>query len=327
MAERRRPPRRQRGVALLTVLLVTALVTVLAVGMVERHRLAIARTRQVLTWQQSLDYALGAESHARALLRADLLEDREDPPADSLLDRWAEPMAPFEIPSGEIELRIRDLTGLLNLNATVDPAGRDRLRRLLDALGLDPTLADAVADWIDEDLEPSGAGGAEDGAYLLAAPAHRSANRELASVTELRLLPGVDEETWLRLLPFVAALPGDTRRINVNTAPGPVLAALAPGMTPERAAAYAFPEEPWSQAGELVGREAGFAPELGMLTVRSRFFEVLVRAEHDGRTVTLRSRIHRDPETAATTVLDRDLGQRYDAWIERTDPGTPEEDE
>lgn len=330
MAERRRPVRsaapRQRGVALLTVLLITALVTVLAVSMIERHRLAIAKTRQVLRWEQAFAYALGGESHARSLLRADLIEDEAEPPVDSLADRWAEAQAPFEIPDGEIELRIRDLSGLLNLNGTTDPAGRDRMKRLLTALELNPNLADAVADWIDEDQEISGGGGAEDGAYLIADPPYRSANGPFASVTELRLLPEMDEETWRRLVPFVAALPAGSRRINVNTAPGAVLAALAPGMTPENAAGYAFPEEPWTQPGELAGQEAGFAPELGMLAVQSRFFEVLVRAEYAGQTVTLRSRIYRDPETASTTVLSRDLGQRFASWSTLTDPAASEEE-
>lgn len=325
MRERRTRPGRQRGVALLTVLLITALVTVIAISMVERHRLAIAKTRQVLRWQQAYAYALGGESHARSLLRADLFEDDAEPPVDSLADRWAEPRAPFEIAEGEIELRIRDLSGLLNLNGTTDPAGRDRLARLLTALDLDQNLADVVVDWIDEDLEVSGTG-AEDGAYLVAESPYRAANGPFASVSELRLLPEIDEDTWRRLVPYVSTLPPGVRRINVNTAPGPVLAALAPGMTPERAASYAFPEEPYTQPGELAGREAGFAPELGVIGVQSRFFEVLVRAAYAGQTVTLRSRIYRDPETAVTTVLSRDLGQRFATWTALTDPAASEEE-
>lgn len=326
MAESARRPAPQRGVALLTVLLITALVSVLAVSMIERHRLSIAKTRQTLRYQQALDYALGGEAYARSLLRADVEEDDAQPRTDSLADRWAEPTPPFEIPDGEIEIRIRDLSGLLNLNATVDVAARDRLKRLLRALGRDENLADAIADWIDEDLEVSGAAGAEDGAYLLRAPAYRAANGPFASVSELRLLPEIDEETWRTLVPFVAVLPTGVRRINVNTAPGPVLAALAPGLNPDQAAAFAFPEDPWAQPGDLVAQQAGFAPELGMLTTQSRFFEVLVRAEYAGRTVTLRSHVFRDPETALTTVLRRDLGQRFGAWTRLADPTLPEED-
>jgi len=318
---------RQRGVALLTVLLITALVSILAVSMIERHRLAIARTQQLVGYQQALAYALGAERRARSLLRADREEDSNDPPIDSRQDRWAEIEEPFEIPAGEIEIHIRDLSGLLNLNNTGDLASRDRLRRLLTALGMETALADAIGDWVDGDEKISGTGGAEDGTYLLEEPPYRAGNGPLASVSELRLLPEMDEETYKRLLPFVSALPPGARRINVNTAPGPVLAALAPSMTPEAAGAYAFPEEPYTQPGELVGQEAGFAPEQGMIAVASRFFEVLVRAEFGGQTVTLRSRVFRDPETAQTTVLSRDLGQRFATWVADTDPVAFEEEQ
>ena len=318
---------RQRGVALLTVLLITALVSILAVSMIDRHRLAIARTQQLVGHQQAFAYALGAERHARSLLRADREEDSNDPPIDSRADRWAEIKEPFEVPFGKIEIHVRDLSGLLNLNNTGDLASRDRLRRLLTALAVDAALADAIGDWVDGDEELSGTGGAEDGTYLLKEPPYRAGNGPFASVSELRLLPEVDEETYRRLLPFVATLPSGVRRINVNTAPGPVLAALAPGMTPEAAGAYAFPTEPYAQPGELVGQEAGFAPEQGMIAVASRFFEIIVRAEFGGQTVTLRSRVYRDPETAQTTVLSRDLGQRFATWVADTDPVALEEDQ
>ena len=321
------PGHRQRGVALLTVLLITALVSILAVSMIDRHRLAIARTQQLVGHQQAIAYALGAERYARSLLRADREEDSNDPPIDSRTDRWAEIEAPFEVAAGEIEIHVRDLSGLLNLNNTGNLASRDRLRRLLAALAVDTALADAIGDWVDGDEEISGTGGAEDGSYLLKEPPYRAGNGPLASVSELRLLPEMDEDTYKRLLPFVSALPPGARRINVNTAPGPVLAALAPSMTPEAAGAYAFPTEPYKQPGELVGQEAGFAPEQGMIAVASRFFEVIVRAEFGGQTVTLRSQVFRDPETAQTTVLSRDLGRRFATWMADTDPLAFEEEQ
>ena len=314
---RHRPHRRRssatRGVALLTVLLVTALVAVIVIGMIDRHRLSIARTRLTVNGAQLQAHALSAESHFRALLQADLEQEGEGEAFDAASDDWYEPTYEPEDDLAEITMRVRDLSGRLNLNATRDPAGRDRLRRLLRALSLDETLADAVADWIDEDQDPSGSG-AEDGVYLLRDPPFRAANGAMASVTELRLLPEVDEEVFRTLLPHVAALPSQARRVNVNTATGPVLSALAPGMTPEAAAAWADPEPPWNLPGDLVAREAGFAPELGMMSVRSRFFEVLILVEHGDGAVTLRSVIHRDPETARTTVLARDFARHFETW-------------
>jgi general secretion pathway protein K len=311
--------RRQRGVALLTVLLIGALAIVVAVSMISRAQLAIAKTRQVVYQDQALAYALGVEHWFRGLLRDDALDDEASPPVDGVGDRWWAPSV-FEIEQGRLEVRVRDLSGRLNLNAVDDPAGRDRFRRLLATLGLDAALADALADWIDDDLEVSGVG-AEDGTYLVAEPPHRAANRPMATVGELRLLPEVDAAVFARLLPHVAALPPGIRRVNVNTATPAVLAALAPGMDAQRAAGYALPETPWRQAGELIGQEAGFAPEAGVLTTTSRYFELLVRAEYAGRTVTLRSIVHRDPETGRTEVVRRDLSRRFATWATVPEPG------
>ncbi|MDZ7825881.1 MAG: type II secretion system protein GspK [Gammaproteobacteria bacterium] len=111
--------------ALLTVLLVTALASIIAIGMISRQHLSIAQTRQVVYGDQALHYALGAESWVRSLLTADRLEETAPRPVDGIDDRWAQPEAPFELEQGSLRIRVRDLGGLLNLNAT----GGCRLRR------------------------------------------------------------------------------------------------------------------------------------------------------------------------------------------------------
>jgi general secretion pathway protein K len=316
----------QRGVALLTVLLVTALASIIAVGMISRQHLSIAQTRQVVYADQALHYALGAESRVRGLLTRDRLEETAPRPVDGIGDRWAQPESPFELEQGSLSIRVRDLGGLLNLNATTDAASVDRLERLFTFIGVDPNLAGAIADWVDEDDTPTGAGGAEDGRYLLEDPPYRAANGPFASVTELRLLPEVDAEMLARLVPYVSALPVASRRVNVNTAPAEVLASLAPGSDLQRIAALARPETPRSDPSELIAEEPAFVPESGMLAVHSRFFEILVRADHGGRSITLRSMVYRDAETGETTVFGRDLGRHFETWARPPDPETDPRD-
>ena len=302
--------RNERGVALLTVLLVTALASVIIVQVLSRHHLSVAHTRQALHGQQALAYALGGEAWAQHLLFRDRVEDNANPPTDSLADRWAEPGAPFEIDGGSMEIRVRDLEGLFNLNAIDgDPAALERFRRLLLALELDPALADVLRDWIDEDEEVQGAG-AEDGFYLAEEPAYRTANAPVASVTELRLLANMEAAAFDRLAPFVTALPPEAGVVNINTAPPAVLATLAPGMDPIQAGRYARPDVAWQLPGDLIGQEAGFAPEAAIMTVQSRLFEVNVRVADASQSLVLRSVIHRDPETGYTRVVSRDLGGR-----------------
>jgi len=303
---------KQRGVALLTVLLVTALASVILVQLLGRHHLSVAYTRQALHGQQALSYALGAESWVRHLLYLDRVQDDRSPPVDSLEDNWAEPKAPFELDDGSVEIQVRDLEGLFNLNSIDgDPAAQERFKRLLTALELEPSLADQLLDWIDVDEEVQGLGG-EDGVYLLQEAAYRTANGPIASVSEIRLLATMDAEQYARLAPFVTALPAAAGLININTAPAPVLAALAPAMDPVQAGSYARPQTPWLLPGDLTGQEAGFAPEVGVMTTQSRLFEASILVRYGTQRLLLRSLIHRDQESGLTKVLRRSFGGRFE---------------
>lgn len=302
----------QRGVALLTVLLVAALASVILVQLLERHHLSVAYTRQVLHGQQALSYALGAESWIRHLLYRDRIEDDRSPPVDSLEDNWAEARAPFELDDGSLEVRVRDLEGLFNLNSIADdPAAQERFKRLLSSLEMAPSLADQVLDWIDEGEEVQGLG-AEDGVYLLEDPPYRTANGPMADVSELRLLASLDEQQYDRLTRFVSALPAAAGLININTAPAPVLATLAPNMDPVQAGSYARPQTPWLLPGDLTGQEAGFAPEVGVMTTQSRLFEASILVRYGTQRLLLRSTIYRDPDSGQTRVVRRSFGGRFE---------------
>ena len=106
------------------------------------------------------------------------------------------------------------------------------LQRLLASLELKPELAQAIADWIDPDQDPLFPDGAEDSDYNVQNPPYLAANRPMTSVSELRLIKGMEPEAYDKLAPLVCALPPDTP-LNVNTAPARVLAALVEGKDPK----------------------------------------------------------------------------------------------
>ena len=64
-----REPRGQRGVALVTALLVVSLATVAAVAMAMRQQIDVRRTANLLHGEQAYAYAVAAESWARVILR------------------------------------------------------------------------------------------------------------------------------------------------------------------------------------------------------------------------------------------------------------------
>lgn len=222
------PVHRQTGVALLTVLLVVFLASVAATGLASVQQLAIRRSTLVLHQQQAQLYALGGEQWAAAILIRDLKENQ----TDHLNETWATLPPALPVEGGSLAGNIQDLQGRFNINnllkpdrRTIDDGWLEILRRLLIALELDPGIAEAIADWIDPDMEPRGLYGAEDGEYVGRTPPYLAANRPLVSISELRLIKGMDEESFDRLAPYVCALPNATP-INVNTAPAPVLASL-----------------------------------------------------------------------------------------------------
>jgi general secretion pathway protein K len=226
---------RQRGVAVLTAMLVVAIATILAVEIIWRTSLDLQRTETLLSWNQAQQYALGGEGGEIALLR-DIAKNGQAEKV-TCTDNWAKPGA-FEIEGGKMFGLAQDLQGRFNLNNLVTARGRkdpvvyQQFQRLLQALQLDPGLADAVVDWIDPDQVPE-LEGAEDDYYTGLTPPYRAANFWFTSVSELRSVKGVDAETFEKLAPNVAALPNGTQptKINVNTATRAVLTSLGPNVT------------------------------------------------------------------------------------------------
>ena len=220
---------RQRGVALVTALLVVSLATVVAVAMATRQHIDVRRTGNLVHGEQAYSYALAAESWARIILRRDAEEEQYD----SLTEDWATALPPLAVEGGVVSGKIEDMNGRFNLNNLVDHVGdvEDEevayFKRLLDILGLDPVLAESLLDWIDPDINVRPPGGAEDEFYLLVeGRPYRAANRRLVSISELRLIKGFDKKTVELLTPHVTVLPESTV-INVNTATPLVLRALS----------------------------------------------------------------------------------------------------
>ncbi len=224
---------RQRGVALITVLLVVSLVTVIAVAMATRQHIDVRRTGNLLHGEQSYAYALAAEAWARVILRRDDTQSDHD----SLDEDWATALPPITVEGGQVSGKIEDLQGRFNINNLAMQDGKVSevdvayFRRLLEILKLEPSLTDALLDWIDADINVRFPDGAEDENYLRGTIPYRTANRPLISTSELRLITGFDQNVVQLLEPYVTALPQRTR-INVNTASPVVLLAMHEDLTP-----------------------------------------------------------------------------------------------
>jgi general secretion pathway protein K len=227
----RRMAGRQRGIALITAVLMVALATMLAVGVVYRGVLDQRRTATMFAMDQAWEIALGAEAWAADFLQRDLQQSQ----GDNLSETWAQPLPPLPVEGGSVAGRLVDLQGRFNLNnlvfadGTPNPDAIAQFSRILVALDLEPNWASIMADWIDLDTQPGFPDGAEDNVYLGQAPPYLAANMPITRASEIMALPGFGPERWAKLKPYVAALPVGTT-LNVCTAPGIVLDSLSEGV-------------------------------------------------------------------------------------------------
>lgn len=229
-------PVRQRGVALITAILITALVSSVALNLAWDNALDMRRTMTLLYRDQAVQVAMGAESWVSSILRADL----EETDTDHLGEIWASELPGLPVQSdvvqGELFGEIEDLQGRFNVNNLVDQNGEvdelalEQFQRLLLALELDPRFAGIAADWIDANREAAFPDGAEDAIYTGFIPAYRTPNLSITNATELAALEGMDKESFDVLAPHIVALPGRTG-INVNTATAPVLQSLGENLS------------------------------------------------------------------------------------------------
>lgn len=219
--------RGQKGVALVVVLLVVALVSIIATDLTDRLQREIRRSANLFDHQQARQYALGAEKFAIAILQDDI---KDNPERDDLDQAWATQGLYFPVEGGDLTGTITDVNRCFNLNSLVSQqedssyiANKESIayqsyQRLLDLLGLSTGLVESLADWLDSDSQSIGMDGAEDREYEILTPAYRAANSLIVDVSELRLIQGYTDEVVKKLKPYVCAVPESGYfQLNINT--------------------------------------------------------------------------------------------------------------
>jgi general secretion pathway protein K len=268
----------ERGAALLTVLLLVAVMAVIAATALDRLTLATRIAGSAATVDQGRAYAFAAEQIALRRV-ADLVG--RDPAKLTLAGGWLGRDFTLPLPGGEGHAKLSDANNCFNLNSLVAEAAPGRLSQrsgsmrqfgeLMQLLGIDQgqaqAIAGAAADWIDSDSN-EGPLGAEDNVYRSMQTAYLPANRKMVDISELRAVRGVTPKIYARLKPWICVLPvAEPVRLNVNTlAPeqAPLIAMLAPGeisIADARAALAARPADGYGSserfwaAGPFEGRK------------------------------------------------------------------------
>ena len=128
----------------------------------------------------------------------------------------------FELEDAQVEVRVRDESGRVDLNAAAPIAGA--------FTGSPPTATTsaAIQDFRDGDNLLSPGGGAEDSDYAAADLPYGAKDRAFESVTELQQVLGIDNALYVKLVPHVTINTG-LARPEATFADGPVLQALGLG--------------------------------------------------------------------------------------------------
>ncbi|VVQ10499.1 hypothetical protein PS934_03597 [Pseudomonas fluorescens] len=268
---------RQRGIALISVLLVMSLALLITGGLLRSHHLSLQSSGQQLQQIQLRQLASGGETWALLLLR-DALQDAKKPV--ERIQGWTAMTPGFDVEDAQIRIDIDDLAGRFNLNALlrqgqVDQVTLNRWARLLELLELPPLQLSQVG--------------------------------SLEELSQLRLLPGIDARLLHRLEPWVALLPTDAA-LNINTAPALLLrtlgemdAATADALASQAAitpwaSVQAFSQDPLLSGQGLSNHGLG---------TQSRWYRIRVQVTRGGGELHLATDVGHDPKTRQLTVLQR----------------------
>ena len=309
--------KKQRGVALLMVLIVITTLSALLYPLWQAQRMAMVRAQASQAQLQAWAVLMSTQDWVKSALKFDAQQSK----TDSLQELWAQPMPPMPFDGGTIGGWLEDAQGRLNVNrlANPDPVQRaqalEEFNRLCQVLTLECPFWSAVADWVDSDDIPS-TGGAETATYLSMQPARRAANQPIVAVEELQAVQGVSSIILQGLSPYLIALPQDFP-VNINTAKMPVMMALAPWMTEDQAklitaSQQSQPFESLMQVSELLRKNSVQDAEINVLvnerqlSVATQHFLLHAQADYGGR------------RWQAGALIKRDAGrsQVLSRWLE-----------
>jgi general secretion pathway protein K len=296
-----RMPRYGRGIALLATMLAIALMTLLVIDSTNSVALGYRSAANQADELRAYYLARSGIEVGLAVLERNALANplqqgggiQGSTSHDSLDQIWAMPTPPIPLDGGFVSVAIVDEDRKIGVNQMynlrkrqVDDVWGPIVQRLLANCGVSPDIFPVLEDWLDPDsVETSG--GAESDYYLRLAPAYEPRNGQIPTIYDLRMLKGVDDPTFFKLMRFFTALP--VNKVNVNTAPPEVLAALAPQLQNDanllKAIIGTREIEPFTDITRLYNEVHGLPndPRLkNLLSVSSTYFTIMGEGDFAG---------------------------------------------
>ena len=311
--------RRQRGVAVITALLLTTLAITIVASLFWAQQVQVRSMENQRLHLQTKWILRGALDWAGLVLR----QDGRDNTYTSLDQVWATPLAETrldqyierervegEVFDATLSGSIIDATARYNLsnlakNRIRDPIQVAVFQRLLTNLRLDPALAQKTATAIAsaQVLQPNADPPSE--AALKPVPAQSNAAPvRLIQLDDLLAIPGYTVAALDKLREFVIVLP-ETTAVNVNTAPPEVLAAVIDNFSLAEAHSLVARRKsaPWRDAGQFGTELNGKTVVKDAVGVVSNYFLVRSRVRLDRAALDAEALINRGTDSRKVTTL------------------------
>lgn len=308
----------QQGMAIISALLIAAVVAVIAAGMLTRQSVS---TRALEADQQRVQgrWLL----HGGLEISRQLLWDaRQRDPLTRLDQPWAQ-----RLNAQGFEGRLEDEQGKFNLrnlvaNERVDEAQVQAFQRLCALIGISAGLSQRISQRVigsypyllnPQIAENTTSKNAFDSGRATSPNASRKPQHPklpmLRSVDDLRSVEGVNDAVIGKLAPYLTVIPATTW-LNGNTATAPVLAAYVPGLSLERAQALINERDAgrwFINRGDFVNRLR--MPNLELTSVKvgitSDWFRLRGEARRDQRRVSLDALLHRSEDRLPQVIWSR----------------------
>lgn len=220
--------RTQRGVALIIILMLVAIMAAIAATMSERLFTQFKRVGNQINHQQAYWYAIGAEALAQKAIEQSYKDDKD---SVNLSQPWAKQAMTFSLDYGTLKGKIVDKQACFNLNAlasvttstssAASPYLVQVLQHLIDTTGIDGYQAETIAkstwSYVSNSQSVQGITGINDSQYESLSPAYLPADGLMADSSEFRAVSGVTGKVMLQLQPLLCTLPSTEWALNVNT--------------------------------------------------------------------------------------------------------------
>ena len=280
------PAAKQRGMAIISALLIAAVVAVLAGAMLTRQTVFTRSLEAEQLRIQGLWLLQGGLERSRQMLW--------DARQKDVLTRLDQPWARAQ--GGAFEGRIVDEQGKFNLRnlvnrQQVDSEQLQSFERLCRLIGVDPAVSRRISQRVIASYEP---------------PAKYPM---LRSLDDLSGIEGLDPNVLQRMQAYISVLPGPTW-VNGNTASAEVLSAVVPqlslsqahGLVAERDSGHWF-----INRGDFVNRLRlpQVAVDAVQVGITSEWFRLQGQARREQRRVTVDALLHRPEDREPRVIWSR----------------------